>query len=461
VSTTMTIRSVNPATEEEIASYEEASDADLETALQRAWDGFRRWRRTPFDERARLLNGVADALERQRDELAGLITAEMGKPIIQSRAEVEKCLFALRHYAEHGEGYLAPEVHASTASESYVQHAPLGPVLAVMPWNFPFWQVVRAGAPALMAGNTLVLKHASNVTGCGLALAEAFAEAGAPDGVFQTLVVRGSRVEPLIADDRVRAVTLTGSDEAGAKVAAAAGRALKKCVLELGGSDAFVVLEDADLDGAVETAVRARFQNTGQSCIAAKRFLVVDDVAEEFEERFAAAAAALVVGDPTDEATSVGPLARGDLREDLEGQLERSLGAGGRLLTGGGRPEGTGYFFEPTVVAEVRPGTPLFDEETFGPVAAVTRVRDLGEALELANRSVFGLSSNVWSRDVERVKAVAGEIEAGGVFINGMTASDPRLPFGGVKRSGYGRELGAWGIREFVNTQTVWVGPAR
>jgi acyl-CoA reductase-like NAD-dependent aldehyde dehydrogenase len=459
VSTTMTIRSVNPATEEEIASYEEASDAELEAAIERAWDGFRRWRRSPFDERSRLLSGAADALEARRDELAGLMTAEMGKPIVQARAEVDKCCFALRHYAEHGESYLTPEAHASTATESYVQYAPLGPILHVMPWNFPFWQVVRAGAPALMAGNTILLKHASNVTGCGLALAEVFADA--PEGVFQTVVVRGSRVGPLIADDRIRAVTLTGSDEAGAKVAAAAGQALKKCVLELGGSDAFIVLEDADLDAAVETAVRARFQNTGQSCIAAKRFLVVEDVADEFEERFAAATAAQVVGDPTDEATAVGPLARPDLRDDLESQLERSLAAGGRVLTGGGRPERRGYFFEPTVVSDVRPGTPLFDEETFGPVAAVTRVRHLGEALELANRSVFGLSSNVWSRDVERVKAVAGEIEAGGVFINGMTASDPRLPFGGVKRSGYGRELGAWGIREFVNTQTVWVGPAR
>jgi succinate-semialdehyde dehydrogenase/glutarate-semialdehyde dehydrogenase len=433
---------------------------DIDGALAESWTAFEEWRRIPIAERARTLRAVAQRLRDRVDDYAFLITQEMGKPITEARGEIEKCAWNCDFYAEHGASFLAAEATESTATTSYVQFSPLGPVLAIMPWNFPFWQVFRAAAPILIGGNVLVLKHASNVTGCALAMEELFAEVGAgPRGLLRTVVVRGSEMAPLIADTRIRAVTLTGSEAAGAQVAAAAGAALKKTVLELGGSDAFLVLPDADLDAAVETAVRARFQNAGQSCIAAKRFIIVEDVADEFETRFAQAVSELRVGDPLDPLTQVGPLARDDLRDDLEAQLARTLDAGARLLVGGDRPQGKGYFLKPGVVTGVTPDMTLFREESFGPIAPIVRVAELDKAIALANDSEYGLSSNVWTADVAHAVQFAGQIEAGGVFINGMTASDPRLPFGGVKRSGYGRELGRYGLLEFQNVQAVWIGP--
>ncbi len=457
----MAIRSVNPATEEVLATFEEHTPEQVEEALQRATTAFRDWRKVPMAERSRLMHRAADYLRQHKERLARLITLEMGKPIVEAEAEVLKCAWNCDYFADTAERFLTPEEIESNASRSYVQFVPLGPVLAIMPWNFPLWQVFRFAAPALMAGNTALLKHASNVPQCALAIEEVFREAGFPPGVFQTLLISPALVEGIIADDRVRAVTLTGSDVTGSRVAEASGRHLKKTVLELGGSDPFIVLEDADLEEAARVGARARNQNTGQSCIAAKRFIVVEEVAERFQELFVQAVASLKVGDPLDRQTDVGPLARGDLRDELDLQVRRSLDMGARLLLGGHRLEGRGYFYAPTVLADVTPEMPAFREETFGPVAALVRARNAEEAIELANRSHYGLGASLWTRDVERGQRLAGEIEAGNVFINGMVASDPRLPFGGVKRSGYGRELSQFGIREFVNVQTVWVGPAR
>jgi succinate-semialdehyde dehydrogenase/glutarate-semialdehyde dehydrogenase len=457
----MAIRSVNPATEEVLATFEEHTPEQVEEALQRATTAFRDWRKVPMAERSRLMHRAADYLRQHKERLARLITLEMGKPIVEAEAEVLKCAWNCDYFADTAERFLTPEEIESNASRSYVQFVPLGPVLAIMPWNFPLWQVFRFAAPALMAGNTALLKHASNVPQCALAIEEVFREAGFPPGVFQTLLISPALVEGIIADDRVRAVTLTGSDVTGSRVAEASGRHLKKTVLELGGSDPFIVLEDADLEEAARVGARARNQNTGQSCIAAKRFIVVEEVAERFQELFVQAVASLKVGDPLDRQTDVGPLARGDLRDELDLQVRRSLDMGARLLLGGHRLEGRGYFYAPTVLADVTPEMPAFREETFGPVAALVRARNAEEAIELANRSHYGLGASLWTQDVERGQRLAGEIEAGNVFINGMVASDPRLPFGGVKRSGYGRELSQFGIREFVNVQTVWVGPAR
>jgi len=457
----MALLSVNPATEEVLATFQEHSPAQVEAALARAWEAFRLWRRTSFEERARLMRAVAQYLRRRRGELARLITLEMGKPIAEAEAEVLKCAWCCDYFAENAQRFLSPLEVETNATRSYVQFVPLGPVLAIMPWNFPFWQVFRFAAPALMAGNTALLKHASNVPQCALAIEEAFREAGFPPGVFQALLIPGSRVEEVMADPRVRAVTLTGSDAAGAQVAQAAGRQIKKTVMELGGSDPFIVLADADLAEAARVGARARNQNNGQSCIAAKRFIVVEDVAQEFTRLLVENIRALRVGDPLDPQTNIGPLARADLREDLHRQVRRSLDMGAELLLGGEPLPGRGYYYAPTVLAGVTPEMPAFQEETFGPVAAVVVARDEAEALELANRSPYGLGAAIWTRDVARAQALAAEIEAGNVFINGMVASDPRLPFGGVKRSGYGRELSEFGIREFVNVQTVWVGPAR
>ena len=457
----MAIASVNPATEEVLATFDEHSPQQVEAALERAWEAYRDWRRLPIERRGELIRAAARRLRQEKDRYARLITLEMGKPIVEAEAEVLKCAWNCEYFADNADRFLAPEEVETNASRSYVQFVPLGPVLAIMPWNFPFWQVFRAAAPALMAGNTMLLKHASNVPQCALAIEEVFREAGLPEGVFQTLLVPAATVEGIIADDRVRAVTLTGSDVTGAKVAAAAGQHLKKTVLELGGSDPFIVLADADLEEAAKVGARARNQNTGQSCIAAKRFIVEEPVAERFSELFVEAVKALKVGDPLDPTTNIGPLARGDLRDDLDRQVRRSLDMGARLLLGGHKLDGRGYFYAPTVLAEVTPEMPAFREETFGPVAAIVRARDADEAVRLANMSPFGLGAAIWTGDPERGQALAGEIEAGNVFVNGMVASDPRLPFGGVKRSGYGRELAVFGIREFVNIQTVWVGPAR
>jgi succinate-semialdehyde dehydrogenase/glutarate-semialdehyde dehydrogenase len=389
------------------------------------------------------------------------MTAEMGKPIVEAEAEVEKCAWSATWIADNAARLLADEPIESTGTKSYVRYQPLGVILAVMPWNFPFWQAFRAGLPALAAGNVMLLKHASNVPQCALAIEDVFREAGVPKGVFQTLLIGPGPVAGIIADRRVAGVTLTGSEAAGELVASAAGKALKKSVLELGGSDPFIVLEDADVKTAATVACRARNQNNGQSCIAAKRFIVAEPVADEFEELFSKAVAALKVGDPTDRANQVGPLARPDLVDDLERQVKESISKGAKVLAGGKRLNNGGNFFEPTVLAGVKPGMPVYNEETFGPVAAVIRVRDAEEALRVANDTDFGLGSSIWTKDVERGQMLAERVEAGLVFINGMVASDARLPFGGVKRSGYGRELSEHGIKEFTNIQTVWVGPAK
>jgi succinate-semialdehyde dehydrogenase/glutarate-semialdehyde dehydrogenase len=457
----MTLRSVNPATEEVLAEFPEHTAAEIERSLEIAASAARAWRGTSPDDRGRVMTNAAAFLRQHHAELARLITAEMGKPIGEAESEIEKCAWNCEFYAEHALRFLADEPAPSGATESYVTFDPLGPVLAIMPWNFPFWQVFRFAAPALMAGNVALLKHASNVPRCALAIERVFRESGFPDGAFQTLLVEPSTVDRLIADARIAAVTLTGSDVTGAKVAAASGRALKKTVLELGGSDAFVVLADADVEVAASTAVRARFINTGQSCIAAKRFIAVDAVADEFTERFTRAVARLVVGDPADHATQIGPLARADLREQLERQVRQSKAMGARVLVGGTRIEGRGYFFAPTVVDNVGPEQPAYDEETFGPLAAIIRVPDEAAAIDVANDTPYGLGASVWTRDVDRGRALAHRIDAGSVFINGMVVSDPRLPFGGIKRSGYGRELAHFGLREFANVKTVWVGPQK
>ncbi|MFL5732577.1 MAG: NAD-dependent succinate-semialdehyde dehydrogenase [Chloroflexia bacterium] len=455
----MTIKSINPATEEVIATYEEYSLSQLDAALEEAHRAFREWRWTSFADRARLFRSAAETLRANKDRYAGLIRVEMGKPISESEAEIEKSAWNCEYYADNAKRFLANETILTNARESYVEFDPLGVVLAIMPWNFPFWQVIRFAAPALMAGNTAVLKHASNVSGCALAIEGLFQESGFPGGVFRTVLASGATAEALIADPRVSAVTLTGSEAAGVSVASASGRAIKKTLLELGGSDPFVVLADADLDAAVETATKARNINSGQSCIASKRFIVVEEVAEAFEERFRDAVAAMRVGDPIDRATQIGPLARADLRDTLHDQVQRSLRAGARAAIGGAPIEGRGYYYAPAVLTQVTPDMPVFQEETFGPVAAVVRAKDTDEAIDLANSTRYGLASSIWTTDLESGRQLARRIEAGSVFINGMVASDPRLPFGGVKRSGYGRELSHLGIREFVNAKTVWIGP--
>ncbi|MGH7845930.1 MAG: NAD-dependent succinate-semialdehyde dehydrogenase [Candidatus Binatia bacterium] len=454
------IQSVNPATEQVIATFEPMSPKAIDQALDKARNGFTVWRNLGFSERARVFRQVALYLREHKSRLAGLVTAEMGKPILQAEAEVEKCAWNCEFYADQAEGFLSKEPHPSDG-ESYVDFIPLGAVLAIMPWNYPLWQVFRFAAPALMAGNAAILKHASNVPQCALAIEELFRASGLQDGVFQSFLISGSAVNRIIEDPRIAAVTLTGSDETGSKVAQAAGRAVKKMVLELGGSDPFIVLDDADIGAAVETGVRARYQNTGQSCIAAKRFVIVESVFDDFQQRFVEAVQRLRVGDPTDRTIQIGPLARSDLRETVELQVQRSASQGAKLITGGKRLDGQGYFLQPTVLANVRSPMPAYCEEVFGPVASLIKVRNTEEAIQVANDSPYGLGSNLWTRDLDRARAIARKIESGQVFINGMVASDPRLPFGGIKRSGYGRELSAYGIKEFVNIQTVWIEPAR
>jgi succinate-semialdehyde dehydrogenase/glutarate-semialdehyde dehydrogenase len=452
-------RSINPATEAEIEAFDITAADDIDRALEGAVRASRDWRRRPIRERATLLHAVAKTLRRDVETHAATITAEMGKPLHEARAEIEKCAFCCDYFADEAPRLLADEPAPSDSSASFVAFDPLGVVLACMPWNFPYWQVFRCVAPALMAGNCVVLKHASNVTRCGLRIADAMRDAGIPDSVFAMLVLPNEAVAELIADPRIAAVSLTGSTGAGRSVAAAAGEHVKKCVLELGGSDAFIVLEDADIDAAVETGVRSRFQNAGQSCISAKRFIVDERVADAFEHLFLERTRSLRVGDPTDAATQIGPLARADLREALERQLRESVSRGARLRSGGDRPSETGFFLEPAVLTECTTGMPAFDEETFGPLAAIARVRNEDEAVDLANHSDYGLGGNVWTSDVDRGVALAHRLETGGVFINGMTHSDPRIPFGGVRGSGYGRELHRFGIHEFVDIKTVWLPP--
>ncbi len=451
------MKSINPATEEVIREYPEHDPGEAQRRLTQAEQAFHQWRRTPFSHRSDLLKQTAENLRRDIDEHARLMTAEMGKPIAESEAEVQKCAWVCDYFAENAERFLAPESIPSDAVHSFVRYDPLGAVLAVMPWNFPYWQVFRFAAPTLMAGNVALLKHASNVPGCALAIERVFRDAGIPDGVFTTLLISSALVNDVIKSPVVRAVTLTGSEPAGVAVASQAGAVIKKSVLELGGSDPFVVLADADIEAAAEAAVIGRTLNTGQSCIAAKRFIVEQPIAEQFEQAFAGKMANLKVGDPMDRANNLGPLARADLVDDLHDQVERSIQAGATLLTGGQRLQRKGYFYAPTVLSGVEPGMAVFDEETFGPVAAVVRARDTDHAIELANRSDFGLGASLWTADSKRGQTLAAQIEAGAVFVNGIVKSDPRLPFGGIKRSGYGRELSVFGIREFVNIKTVWV----
>ena len=455
----MNLHSVNPATEETVGVFPEASDAEVSQALERASKAQAVWSRTTIGERASLFRNLARELRRTVEDAARRMADEMGKPVVQGRQEVEKCAGACDYFTEHAEEFLSPVGVATDARESFVAFRPLGVVLAIMPWNFPWWQVLRASIPAILAGNTVVLKHASNVSGCSLAVSDNFLQAGFPPGVLTSLLVGSSRIEPLIRDPRIRAVTLTGSTAAGRSVAAAAGRALKKCILELGGSDPCVILEDADLDLAARMCAASRVINSGQSCIAAKRFVVVDGVREAFEERFVTAMQAHTVGDPREDSTQVGPLARSDLRQEIASQVSRSLAAGARCLTGGTMPETRGFYYPPTVLTDVRPGMPVFDEEVFGPVAAVVPVKDRARAIEAANATSYGLGATVFTADREEGRRIAAmELEAGNCFVNAIVRSDPRLPFGGIKDSGFGRELSVFGMREFVNVKTVFVG---
>jgi succinate-semialdehyde dehydrogenase / glutarate-semialdehyde dehydrogenase len=454
--------SVDPTTGEQIARYDEHDPAEVERAIERADAAHRSWRRRPFEDRAAVLGAVADRLEARTDELAELMAAEMGKPVVAGRNEVAKCAWVCRYYAEHGAEHLADVPVDADRDRSYVHHEPLGVVLAVMPWNFPLWQVLRFAAPGLMAGNAGLLKHASNVTGCSLAIEDLFREGGAPDGLFASLVVPSAAVTTILEHPLVRAATLTGSVGAGSAVAETAGRMLKKTVLELGGSDPYVVLADADVEAAAKTCATSRLINSGQSCIAAKRFVVVDAVHDEFLDAFVAEMDAAVVGDPRDEDTTVGPQAQAGLRDELHDQVRRTVDQGAGLVLGGEVPDRPGAWYPPTVLAGVTPEMVAAQEETFGPVAAVLRATDEADAIRIANATSFGLGAAVFTRDLERGERIAAEeLEAGCCFVNDLVASDPRLPFGGIKDSGYGRELSHLGIREFTNAKTVVVGPKR
>ncbi|MBN1213772.1 MAG: NAD-dependent succinate-semialdehyde dehydrogenase, partial [candidate division Zixibacteria bacterium] len=448
---------INPANDELIKEYTEHTEAEAAQIIEKVHKEQIQWRKTSFAHRRGLMHRAAAVLREKGDGYARTMSLEMGKTITEARAEVEKCAWVCEYYADNAEKFLADEIIETDASRSFVAFEPLGIVLAVMPWNFPFWQVFRFAAPALMAGNAGILKHASNVPGSALAIEEVFHKAGFPEDIFRTLLISARKVENIIKNPLVKAVTLTGSEPAGMQVAATAGRELKKTVLELGGSDPFIVLEDADLPACVLTSTKARMINTGQSCIAAKRFIVVEPLVKQFEEQQTAIMTQLKVGDPLQEDTKVGPMARLDLLEELHEQVTKSIEMGARLLCGGKKLEGPGAFYLPTVLAGVKKGMPVYEQETFGPVSAVIPVKDTEEAIAVANDSEFGLGGSVWSRDVKKAEAVARRIETGAMFINGLTKSDPRLPFGGVKKSGYGRELSHYGIREFVNIKTIWI----
>ncbi len=454
----MTQRSINPATGEVFAEYPSRSDDQLQQCVDSAGKAFLTWRETLFAERAELLLKVAIGLEANADQYAHLMASEVGKILVEGRSEVEKSAWVCRYYAENGEEFLAPEHVETEAAESFVAFRPLGAILAVMPWNFPFWQVFRAAVPALMAGNTMLLKHASNVPGCALEIERIFCDAGFPVGVFQTILTSSDKVAGLIADPVIRGITLTGSTPAGRAVASAAGQQLKKCVLELGGSDPYVVLADAEVAAAAEVCVTSRLINCGQSCIAAKRFVVVESVREEFESAVVERMTRTRWGDPMDESSDIGPMARIDLRDGLHDQVVRSMEAGARCLVGGTYPGGAGAFYPPTVLTDVRPGIPAYEEELFGPVAAILPVADDESAIEVANDTSFGLGAAVFTSDIARGTRIAtNQLEAGCCFVNGLVRSDPRMPFGGIKDSGSGRELSRFGIREFVNVKSIVV----
>ena len=454
----MAIQSINPTTGETLKTFEALSVAQIEEKLQLAADTFRTHSRTTFAERSRLMLRAAEILETEKAVFGKIMTLEMGKPLKAAIGEAEKCAWVCRYYAENAEKHLADIVVETNAKKSYVHFQPLGPVLAVMPWNFPFWQVFRFAAPALMAGNVGLLKHASNVPQCALAIEEIFTRAGFPKGTFQTLLVGSDAVEAILNDERVVAATLTGSEPAGRSVAATAGRQIKKTVLELGGSDPFIVMPSANLAEAVTTAVKARTINNGQSCIAAKRFIVAEEIYDQFEKRFVDEMHALKIGDPLDESVDIGPLATPQIVNDLDEQVKKAVASGARVLTGGKKIDRAGNFFEPTVLVDVDLKSPVSCEEIFGPVAMLFRVANIDDAIKVANATPFGLGSAAWTNDAAEQSRFINELEAGAVFINSMVASDPRLPFGGVKNSGYGRELAEFGIREFVNIKTVWVG---
>ncbi|WP_114965779.1 NAD-dependent succinate-semialdehyde dehydrogenase [Alkalilacustris brevis] len=455
------MQSINPATGELVAEFDLHTEAQVDQALSAATGAQSAWRRVSVIDRTRLLSAMARELRAGQDRFARLITEEIGKPITESLAEIEKCALTCDYYAENAPRFLADEEIGSNATHSAVVFDPLGVVLAIMPWNYPFWQFFRFAAPALAAGNGAILKHAANVPRCALAIEDVMRKAGCPDGLMRTLLVPSSGVAAMIEDDRIAAVTLTGSTQVGQIVASQAGRALKKQVLELGGSDPFIVLPDADIATAAQVAVKARFINVGQSCVNAKRFIVHDDIAEAFTEAFAAGIRALKTGDPMDPATQIGPMARRDLRDELHDQVTRSITDGATLAIGGAPLEGPGCYYAPTLLDRVTPAHTSFREELFGPVASVIRCSSAEEAVALANDTEFGLGAAVWTGDAALARRMSREIDAGAVFINGMVASDPRLPFGGIKKSGYGRELGSYGLREFTNMKTVWTGPAR
>jgi succinate-semialdehyde dehydrogenase/glutarate-semialdehyde dehydrogenase len=453
----MPIASINPATGETIKTFQPLDALQIEEKLQRASDVFKTYRNTSFSDREAWMLRAADILDADKNSFARLMTIEMGKPIKGAVGEVEKCAWVCRYYAETAQHHLADELVETNATKSFVRFQPLGPVLAVMPWNFPFWQVFRFAAPALMAGNVGLLKHASNVPQCALAIEDIFRRAGFPEGAFQTLLVGSEAVQRILEDRRVVAATLTGSEPAGRSVASITGKQIKKTVLELGGSDPFIVMPSANLDEAVTTAVKARTINNGQSCIAAKRFIVAADIYDEFERRFVEEMKALRVGDPLKESTDIGPLATEQILKDVDEQVKTSVAAGALVLTGGKRLDRAGNFYEPTVLVNIPSDSPASREEIFGPVAMLFRARDIDEAIDLANATTFGLGAAAWTNDPNEQERFIDELEAGCVFINGMVASDPRLPFGGIKNSGYGRELGEFGIREFVNVKTVWI----
>jgi succinate-semialdehyde dehydrogenase/glutarate-semialdehyde dehydrogenase len=453
----MAIATINPATGEVVKSFESLTEAQIEQKLQLAASAFGNHRRTSFAERASKMLRVAEILEKEKDECAHLMTLEMGKPLNASIAEALKCATGCRYYAENAEKFLADELVETGAKRSFIRYLPIGPILAIMPWNFPFWQVFRFVAPALMAGNVGLLKHASNVPQCALKIENILCRAGFAEGVFQTLLIGSGPVDGILNDSRVVAATLTGSEQAGIQVGVSAAKRIKKVVLELGGSDPFIVMPSADLDAAVATAVDARIQNNGQSCIAAKRFIVSEQIAEEFERRFVKSMRELRVGDPFDKSTQLGPLASADAISSLDNDVQKTVAVGARVLTGGHPLDRPGNFYAPTVLTDIPKDSPAYNEEFFGPVASIFRVKDLDHAIQIANDSRFGLGASAWTSDPAEIERFINELDAGMVFLNKMVASDPRLPFGGVKSSGHGRELAVQGIREFVNIKTVWI----